>query len=383
MEHFDHIIVGLGSVGSAVSLELARRGRRVLGFDAYSPPHTRGSHHGESRSVRKAYLEGTVYVPMALRAWELWRRLEKDCGKQLLLKSGNLTIGPADAPAVTGFFSSARKYDLEHQELSSDQVIKKWPQLKVPKGYIAGLEVEAGIVLAEKSIEVMLQQAARAGARLHPNERVNSWWETEGHVEAVTERGRYRAESILFAADTGNLALLPQLSSHLRCKRVPVGWVTPLKESAFQLGRFPVNFWQVPMQDNGNEPNYAEFYSLPCMQPGSQVKVAPHNNLMDMGENLSEELQPTELEHLRLLIRRYLPSLAEGKIVHSTCQYTLTDDGHFFLGKVPGKGQTYCAVLGGHGFKFSPVLGEIFADLMTDAPTGFNLDLFSLHRLPT
>ncbi len=35
MRSFDYIIVGLGTVGSATCMTLARRGFKVLGLDAY------------------------------------------------------------------------------------------------------------------------------------------------------------------------------------------------------------------------------------------------------------------------------------------------------------------------------------------------------------
>ena len=88
MRTHDVIVVGLGTVGSATCRELARRGRSVLGLDAFRPPHDRGSHHGESRSIRRAYLEGTAYVPMALRA----RRNRASC-------SSFVTIVPPLRPA--------------------------------------------------------------------------------------------------------------------------------------------------------------------------------------------------------------------------------------------------------------------------------------------
>lgn len=84
MSAYDFLVVGLGTVGSATCLELARRGHSVLGLDARHPPHNLGSHHGETRSIRRAYLEGTSYVPMALNSWKSWRRLERD-KKQLFL----------------------------------------------------------------------------------------------------------------------------------------------------------------------------------------------------------------------------------------------------------------------------------------------------------
>jgi glycine/D-amino acid oxidase-like deaminating enzyme len=58
------IIAGLGAMGSAAALHLARRGVRVLGLDRHTPPHAFGSSHGDSRIIREAYLEHPVYVPM-------------------------------------------------------------------------------------------------------------------------------------------------------------------------------------------------------------------------------------------------------------------------------------------------------------------------------
>ena len=91
MPLYDVIIVGLGTAGSATCMTLARQGFRVLGIDRYRPPHQLGSHHGASRSVRRAYLEGTAYVPMAQRAWELWRRLEREHRTRRLLTGDRAT----------------------------------------------------------------------------------------------------------------------------------------------------------------------------------------------------------------------------------------------------------------------------------------------------
>ena len=78
------IVAGLGAMGSATALHLARRGHRVLGFDRFTPPHAHGSSHGQTRMIRKAYWEDARYVPLLLRAYELWRQFEADVGQPLL-----------------------------------------------------------------------------------------------------------------------------------------------------------------------------------------------------------------------------------------------------------------------------------------------------------
>ena len=69
---FDTVVVGLGAVGSATLLQLARRGQRVLGLDRWDPPHSLGSTHGDTRVTRCAIGEGDAYVPLVLRSHEIW-----------------------------------------------------------------------------------------------------------------------------------------------------------------------------------------------------------------------------------------------------------------------------------------------------------------------
>jgi len=78
---YDVIIVGLGAMGSAAAYHLARRGQRVLGLDRFSPPHTMGSSHGQTRIIREAYFEHPQYVPIVQRALELWEDLERATGR--------------------------------------------------------------------------------------------------------------------------------------------------------------------------------------------------------------------------------------------------------------------------------------------------------------
>ena len=65
-------MVGLGGMGSAAAYHLAARGQRVLGLERFGPAHDRGSSHGGSRITRQSYFEDPAYVPLLLRAYELW-----------------------------------------------------------------------------------------------------------------------------------------------------------------------------------------------------------------------------------------------------------------------------------------------------------------------
>jgi sarcosine oxidase len=378
---YDVIIAGLGTVGSATAMELARRGHSVIGLDVFRPPHNRGSHHGQSRSIRRAYLEGTGYVPMALRAWELWRRLERDTGTSLLVSTGNLTIGLPDGPALKGFLGSARTGNIPHHALTAAEVRKRWPQLAPSDALAAGLEVEAGLLFPELSITTLLNESERAGAVLRFDERVEHWSKHGDRIRVHTTRETLEGGSLLLAAGARNKSLLGILGDRLSPKRVPVHWVAPPSEKAFELGNFPVNFWQLPAFEIESNTQYAELYSLPVIGSGGCVKVAAHNNLSDCDPEAPVRfVTPEEVADIRSFLGNFIPTLANCTIDSDVCLYTQTPDGEFLLGALPGYDNVFTAALAGHGFKFAPVLGEVLADLIAGTEPAFDVSRFSPAR---
>ncbi|MGH2361170.1 MAG: FAD-dependent oxidoreductase, partial [bacterium] len=102
MAQFDVVVLGLGAMGSATAYHLARRGRRVLGLEQFTPAHDRGASHGHSRIIREAYFEDPRYVPLLQRAYELWDALQQQAGSRLLVLTGGLMIGPDGGELVQG-----------------------------------------------------------------------------------------------------------------------------------------------------------------------------------------------------------------------------------------------------------------------------------------
>jgi len=381
MDAYDYLVIGLGTVGSATCLELARRGHSVLGFDARHPPHNLGSHHGETRSIRRAYLEGTSYVPMALNSWEAWRRLEHDKKTTLLISTGNLTIGPPDCPAVSGFLASARTYGIPYQYLTAADVSKRWPQLSPAGNFVAGLEVEAGLLFPELCIELLISEAQKAGATLHFDEQADGWSDSGDRVYVHTKQGRYEAERLLLAAGAWNKKLAGQFGAQLLPKRIPVQWIDPPAAVNFKLGAFPVNFWQLPAFDSTATGQYNEFYSIPVTRSGGRVKVAGHNCLEDCDpDRLDEEVSTQELKGIMKFIKGCIPTLKNSESFSNICLYTLTPDGEFSLGALPDHDNVFIAALAGHGFKFAPVLGEILADMLAGNAPAYDVSMFSPSR---
>jgi sarcosine oxidase len=181
------------------------------------------------------------------------------------------------------------------------------------------------------------------------------------------------------SAGAGTKPLLGPLGKWLAPKRVPVHWVAPPSAPSFKLGSWPVNFWQLPMKDKPG--GYHELYALPVTRPHGRVKVAAHNQLEDCDpQRVARNVAPEEVADIRRFMATYIPSLAMADIHSDVCLYTMTPDGDFILGALPGHANVFTTVLAGHGFKFAPVLGGIMADMLEDKEPAFDVTRFSPDR---
>src|SRR4051812_40177158 len=127
VERYDVIVIGLGGMGSAAAFELARRGRRVLGLEQFALGHQRGSSHGSTRIIRKAYYEHPDYVPLVRRAYERWYDLEQRVGRHLLTECDCLSIGQPGGELIEGVRLSAAQHQLPIAEVSSAELRGRYP----------------------------------------------------------------------------------------------------------------------------------------------------------------------------------------------------------------------------------------------------------------
>ena len=90
---YDVAVVGLGGMGSAILAQSAKRGASVIGLEQFTRGHDLGSSSGKTRMIRKAYFENPAYVPLLLRAYDLWRELEHESSHELSKRSLRLKSG--------------------------------------------------------------------------------------------------------------------------------------------------------------------------------------------------------------------------------------------------------------------------------------------------
>ncbi|MBI2948550.1 MAG: N-methyl-L-tryptophan oxidase [Verrucomicrobia bacterium] len=373
-EKYDVIIVGLGAMGSAACYHLARRGKKVLGLDRFSPPHTLGSSHGQTRIIREAYFEHPVYVPLVQHAYELWADLERESGRRLFVQTGGLMIGRPEGVVVGGAKQSAVEHRLQHEILSAAEVRRRFPALQPTDDMVAVWEPRAGILFPEACVETHLAHAKRHGADIHVNEAVTRWEADAGTARVVTSRGQFQASRLVLACGSWVTALLPDLSIPLTIERQVLYWFEAKRAPEnFHSDRCPIYLWE-------HEPERF-FYGFPDL--GEGVKVAGHHEgRVTSPEAIDREIHADETEAMRRIIRKLMPD-ADGPLRSAVvCMYTNTPDHHFLIDSHPRYPQVLIASpCSGHGFKFSSAIGSVLADLLTEGKTRFELSLFR-HRWP-
>jgi glycine/D-amino acid oxidase-like deaminating enzyme len=323
----DAVVLGLGIHGSASVYELVRRGLDVVGIDTFPARHERGSSHGATRMIRRAYPSPAwnEFVHHAYRGWDRWGRA---AGAPFVQRTG-------------GLFRAVR-------------------------------DPYAGVIAAARALAFAHDGALAAGAELRFGETVLGWERDNDSVIVRTDRGELRARRLVIAGGAWVARLVPQFAEFFEVWRI-VTFTAPAGQQVAQppaLGCFSVDLPE------------GLVFGLP-ETPDAGAKIG-----IDAREVWDPDVPvaaPTsdESERLAGLLRRFVPGIVTTGGDAVACLYTMTPDKRFVLGALPGTPEVLIvAACSGHGFKFAPAVGEAVADLVEhiDRP---DLALFDPARMGT
>jgi sarcosine oxidase len=377
----DVIVVGLGAHGSAAAWQLARRGARVIGLDRFTPPHDRGSSHGETRITRLAIGEGKVYVPLVQRSHEIWRELEQSGGHELMLRTGGLILAPRDtgirlhgeADFLGRTIDVARRRGIRHEVLDAGTIAARFPQFALRGDERGYYEFEAGVLRPERCIAAQLEAARQRGATLCFNEPALAIENDGGAVTVRTSRSAYTAAQAIV---TAGLAGGP-FAARLRVLRQTLHWFRVAETARYAADVFPVFIW---MYGAGEEDS---MYGFPLVDGRAGIKVASeqYRHATDP-DRLERAVSPAEQAEM---FGRHVAGRLRGvtsECVHSAaCLYTVSPDSGFVVDRHPEvERATVVSACSGHGFKHSAALGEALARRALNETGGFDLSVFSPAR---
>ncbi|HJV32516.1 MAG TPA: N-methyl-L-tryptophan oxidase [Patescibacteria group bacterium] len=382
---YDVIVIGLGAMGSATAHQLAARGKRVLGLDRFSPPHDRGSSHGETRITRTAIGEGAQYVPFVRRSNELIASLEQAIALRLRVVTGGLIVSSPAKTAVNHvprFFENtievAKAFDVPHELLSAKEMRRRFPPFRVKNDEVGYYEPEAGYLRPEHLVSAQLGMARALGADIRRGEAALEFGEDAVGPFVRTSSGTHRAERVVLSAG----AWIPEmlggaLASRLVVRRQVLYWFEVDDDGPFHPKKFPVFFWELQGRKQG-------IYGFPAIGGRyNGIKVATEQVAVSTTpDGLDREVSDSEKEEMyRERVEPYLQGVRARCLKAQACLYTVSPDAGFVIDRHPEYASvTVVSACSGHGFKHSPAVGEAVAQEIVDGKSVLDLSPFRLSR---
>ena len=131
---WDVIIVGAGIIGTWTGYHLVKSGQRVLILDQFHLPHTRGSTHGHSRLIRKAY-QKELYGNMMSESFDMWMKLQNETDVQFFIQTGMLSVEDQDQKMNKKYAKILDENQIEYKLFNSQEIQNKYPMLNFPSNH--------------------------------------------------------------------------------------------------------------------------------------------------------------------------------------------------------------------------------------------------------
>jgi sarcosine oxidase len=368
------IVIGLGSMGSMALWQLAERGIDVLGIEQFGRVHTYGAYAGESRLFRVAAKEGQVFTPALLRSRELWQKLGAAYGQDPLLAVGALSVGPEGHPDLESTLRSIKDFDLPHQMLDAAELRVRYPQFYVEDNDIGILDTLGGALRSELAVAAATDQALMHGAEISYDTTVLAIEPGKDGVRVVTSSGEVWADRVVVCAGPWTTRLLPELADVVKVVTYSLIWFLPRHIEMFTPDKFP-GF----MRDLHG----VHAFGIPTLD-GYSVKATPNidfplvDDWADRGTSLTREQLKWAGEEIQKMIPDLIPEPSRWS-VHGE---SFTPTKMPIIDTVADGAVVVATALSGNGFKFSPVWGEMLADLATTGQGKFAEHAFTVgaHR---
>lgn len=351
MDRCDVVVVGLGAMGSAAAWQLASRGRSVVALEQYGRGHDLGSSHGSSRVFRLAY-EQDDYVRLAAEALPLWRRLEEETGHEILTQTGAIDYG---TQAVLDRIAAAlQRHGLAHECLDAADAQRRWSGFRFEGPVL--YSPDGGRTHADAARAALQDAAAARGADLRFDTGVRSITQGAEGAVVATDADEFQADRVVVTVNAWAPTLLGSLVD------LPQFTVTQ-EQPAFFAPLDPDAEWPSFIRYEGDGTSASDFACYGLLSPDDNgVKVGEHGTGVAVDPDAARPPADEErLQRLSAYVRDHLPGLDPDPIGVTRCLYATTPTEDFILDRVGSV--VVGAGFSGHGFKFTPAIGRVLADL--------------------
>jgi len=369
-EYFDHIVIGAGINGSSAAYQLAKRGTKVLLLEKFPLPHSRGSSHGQSRIIRKAYPD-PYFTRLMEDAYNEWDIIERELGVQLIKETGLLCFSEEKG---NKFMNKVIKSFEESPETTcevfhGEAFHQRYPYLRMDDSVEGCFDPTGGVLMADKALKAIQGLAVKYGAKIKDGVSVSDILSSPGSVQVYGSKGeKFTAKSVVLCPGPWATELLKKIGVSLPLQPVKI----------------PVYYWKTKeflphtfIYDTRNR----HVYGLPDLEYPNLTKICLHD-----GPTIDPDSRDSvKTEHLKNFIANVIkfkfPGVEPVVSVEESCIYTMTPDENPVIDNIPGKENIVIGVgFSGTGFKLGPVTGKMLADLAMGITSKQPVKLLGIDR---
>ncbi|WP_206793944.1 FAD-dependent oxidoreductase [Amycolatopsis sp. MtRt-6] len=360
-------VVGLGSVGSMALWLAARRSGTgsgaVVGFEAWTPGHTRSAVGGDTRLFRMTYRRGPRFAPLLERANVLWPELEAETGQEILTRCGGLAIGARDGGYLGELLATTKANGTPFEFLEHDELAARYPQHGLRPDDCAVFDPRAGFLRTDRAVLAATQAARDAGAEVLEGTAIDEIREEPDAVVLRSGPRTWRFERVIVAAGGWSKDLLPPpIAAAVHPRRNYLTWFVARRPAEFAPERFPI-FSRIESDRS--------LYGAPSTD-GVTVKATldGRSRPAEHAGRVERELTPAETAEACETVAEFLPGLVPSIVRADAFPDLFTADQAPLLGSLPGRPRTVFATgFSGVGFKMAPASAEAAVALAFGEPT--------------
>ncbi len=359
MQTCDILIVGGGVMGVSLAFALARRrvGRVVVLEKAYLGA---GS-SGKSGAIIRQHYSNRLTASMAQKSLRVFEHFDEVVGGPPVFTHTGMIIvvNQQDRAGLEANVAMQRELGIDVRLASAAEIADLDPNVRLAEDELAAYEAEAGFVEAVQVVCSFAEAAGQNGADIRQGVEVKAIvLEGDRVVGVDTSDGRYHCKTVVLA--TGPWAA--QLARG-------VGLQLPVQACRTQVALF-----RRPTDFGRPGPVYGDFVQGLYFKP-------THGDIIHAGSIVGEEIHsPVDPDHYNEAADGdWLPAVRQRLSCRYPAMhrgygrggfgalYAITPDWHPILDRCPGLEGVYCAVgFSGHGFKMSPIVGQLMAELIVD-----------------
>ena len=349
----DVVVVGGGVTGVAALRALARAGLDAVLLEQFALGHDRGSSHGASRIFRLAYPD-PHFVRLAQQAHWGWRKLEAECGEELISHTGSLDIGQTALEVA----AALAERDVPYEILNGRAAAARWP-ITFDPAEPALFQPDGGTLRADRAIAALLDGGRAAGGKIVDHTTVTGLREQVESVAVETSAGVLTARAAVVAAGAWSRELVGPLGIVLATTATRET-VSYFDHAAAEDLPTVIDYALLPPSHERGDGRAS--YALPA--PGVGLKAGLHRGGPPTDPNQPGEVDETLVAWTTEWVSHRYPGANPHPLDSETCIYTNTVDQGFVLercGRV-----VVASACSGHGFKFAPALAETITRLAAE-----------------